>query len=88
MLLLGVLLGAFGIWWGQRTPGAGPLVILGVVLIVSTVIELVLRMRGWPGLYSLLQKRFSSPARPIRASLEEDGLADGPDESGQGQRRT
>lgn len=57
--LTGIAVGAYGIYWGNKTPGAGTLEVLGVVCIVAAPITLVLRLRGWPGLLAMLHQQAS-----------------------------
>lgn len=67
--------GGFGIYWGHRTPGAGLLETVGVVIIISAPIQLILRLRGWPGLNAMLHQH----DRPSDASVTAPGSSSGTD---------
>jgi len=66
--LFTVAIGTFGIYWGHKTPGAGPMVVVGVVIIVSAPIQLAIRLRGWTGLNAMLHQHDRPPESPTTIS--------------------
>jgi len=68
-----VAVGVFGIYWGHRTPGAGSMGVFGLVIVISAPIQLVFRLRGWPGFNAMLHQHDRPSDTPATAADSSNG---------------